>query len=223
MLRTSKGKQRVKLTKYAHACVTVESAGATVLLDPGAFNPERAELMRAADAVLITHDHFDHYDADAIGTEIAQRPGLPVYAPESIAGRVDGVTAVWTGDEFTVGAISVRVYVQPHAFIYADQPQTPNAAFLLTADGTSVYHPGDTYFVPDAAVDTLLVPTSGPWTKLGEAVQFVVDVSPRRAIQIHEYLASELGRQVSDKYLDASGGFTNVPFSSLADGASVEL
>ncbi|GAA4403474.1 MBL fold metallo-hydrolase [Tsukamurella soli] len=209
----------MKLTKYGHACVTIESGGTTILVDPGTFTEERVELLRSADAVLITHDHFDHYDADAIRAELAARPGLPVYAPGSVAGELDGVTEVSTGDEFTVAGIAVQAFIEPHAFIYGDQPQTPNAAFLI---GGAVYHPGDTFFVPDVAIDTLLVPTSGPWVKLGEAIQFAIDAKPRRAIQIHEMLLTEMGQQMSARMIGPDG-FGTVPLEILPVGGFVEV
>ncbi len=211
----------MKLTKYAHACVTIESSGTTILVDPGTFTEGVADLLRVADAVLVTHDHFDHYDADAIRAELQARPELPVFAPSTVAGALDGanVTAVASGDSFQIGGISVEAFVEPHAFIYGEQPQTPNAAFLI---GGSVYHPGDTFFVPDVTIDTLLVPTSGPWVKLGEAIQFVIDAKPRQAIQIHEVLLSDLGQQMSARMLGPDG-FGGVPFTILPVGESVEI
>ena len=55
--------------------------------------------------------------------------------------------------------------------------------------------------MPDAPVTTLLVPTSGPWTKLGEAVDFVRAVNPERAVQIHEIMLSEVGQQSTAMFL----------------------
>jgi hypothetical protein len=49
--------------------------------------------------------------------------------------------------------------------------------------------------VPPVPVRTLLVPTSGPWTKFGEAVDFVRAVNPESAVQIHEVMLSEVGQQ----------------------------
>ena len=62
-----------------------------------------------------------------------------------------------------------------HAEIYDGLPGCANVGFVLGG----VYHPGDAPHVPDVGVDTLLVPVSGPWLKIGEALGFVRAVGRR--------------------------------------------
>ncbi|MFD9648363.1 MBL fold metallo-hydrolase, partial [Streptomyces sp. NPDC059082] len=50
----------MKLTKKSHACVRLEKDGRTLVLDPGMFTEEDAVL--GADALLVTHEHADHFD-----------------------------------------------------------------------------------------------------------------------------------------------------------------
>ena len=52
----------MRLIKYAHACVRVEDDGAVLVIDPGAFTEPAA--LDGVDAVLITHEHFDHLDVE---------------------------------------------------------------------------------------------------------------------------------------------------------------
>ena len=102
------------------------------------------------------------------------------------------------GERFDVDGFDVAVFGGLHAAIHRDIPQVANVGYLI--DG-HVYHPGDSYFVPAAPVTTLLVPTSGPWTKFGEAVDFVRAVNPERAVQIHEIMLSEIGQQTMAMFL----------------------
>ena len=72
-----------------------------LVVDPGAFS-ERAAL-DGADAVLITHEHFDHLDVDALADALAKRPGVHGLRPPGRAAQVDApardvVTAVESGD-----------------------------------------------------------------------------------------------------------------------------
>ncbi|MDJ0345944.1 hypothetical protein QMK19_35515 [Streptomyces sp. H10-C2] len=92
----------------------------------------------------------------------------------------------------------------------------PNLGFIV--DG--VYHPGDSLFVPAEAVDTLLVPASGPWVKHGEAVEFVRAVGPARSFPIHDAHFSEVGRDNFDGWLDAKGG---TDYARIPVGESVNL
>src|SRR6185437_6343433 len=82
----------------------------------------------------------------------------------------DQFTAVAAGDSLTVGSFAVTVHGSKHAVIHPDIPVIPNVGYLI--DG-SLYHPGDAYFVPEVPVSVLLLPTSGPWMKLGEAADYV--------------------------------------------------
>lgn len=213
----------MKLTKYAHACVVLEKDGSKIVVDPGAMTPDAAEAVAGAAAVLVTHEHFDHFHEELLATALKEQPELLVFGPAVVLeklGDQDGrVRKVVAGDSFRAGAFDVAVFGDEHAVIHADIPCVDNVGYLI--DG-SVYHPGDAYFVPDAEVETLLLPTSGPWAKFGEAADYVRAVRPTRAIQIHELLLSELGQQSAVGLLGEKG-LTGVPLTLLPVGDSVEV
>jgi hypothetical protein len=85
-----------------------------------------------------------------------------------------------------------------------------------------IYHPGDSYHVPAASVQTLLLPTSGPWTKLGEAADFVRSVSPERAVQIHEIMLSDAGQQSTAMFLSPKM-LTSVPLTIVPAGETITV
>jgi L-ascorbate metabolism protein UlaG (beta-lactamase superfamily) len=191
------------LTKYAHACVTFDKDGGRLLVDPGAFATNTAELLAGAGTVLITHEHFDHFDEEAVTAALRARPELKVYGPAAVVTRwlpdlSDQVTAVAEGDLFTADGFEIAVYGGQHAPIHDDIPRVANVGYLIEE---RVYHPGDSYYVPQAPVQTLLLPTSGPWTKLGEAVDFVRSVRPEQVIQIHETMLSEVGQRSAAMFI----------------------
>ncbi|MGW3269630.1 MBL fold metallo-hydrolase [Streptomyces sp. NPDC001056] len=214
----------MKLTKHAHACVTVEKDDTRLVIDPGTFTPDAAAAVAQAQAVLITHEHFDHFDEKLVAAALADRPELQVYGTAAVAAALGGqdsrVHTVAAGDTFTVGSIPVTVHGHRHALIHADIPCPDNVGYLL--DEGALYHPGDAYFAPDAPVRTLLLPTSGPWTKLGEAADYVRAVKPERIIQIHELMLSELG-QHSVANLLGENGLTGTAIQRLAPGTAVQL
>ncbi|MBT2870466.1 MBL fold metallo-hydrolase [Streptomyces cellulosae] len=214
----------MKLTKHAHACVSLEKDGTRLVVDPGTFTPDAAEAVAQADAVLITHEHFDHFDAQVVAAALEARPGLHVYGTAAVAaalGSHDGrVHVVAAGDTFRVGSVTVGVHGHLHARIHPDIPCPDNVGYLL--DDGAVHHPGDAYCVPDAPVRTLLLPTSGPWTKLGEAADYVRAVKPERVVEIHELMLSELGRQSTARLL-GENGLTGIPVEHLEPGATVQV
>jgi L-ascorbate metabolism protein UlaG (beta-lactamase superfamily) len=204
----------MRLIKYTHACVRLERDGGQLLIDPGMWAEDEAFVN--ASAVLVTHEHADHIDADRLAAARSANPALPVYAPAAVAEEFDGITAVSPGDTFEAAGYQVRVVGGAHAEIFEGLPGCANVGYVV--DG--VYHPGDSVFVPDVPVETLLVPTSAPWLKLREALEFVRAVKPRRAFSIHDAMLSERGEQNVDRWLDMKGG---TEYARIPVGESVTL
>jgi L-ascorbate metabolism protein UlaG (beta-lactamase superfamily) len=192
----------MELTKYAHACVSLSKDDARIVIDPGTFTTHAAQAIAVADAVLITHEHFDHFDENLIAEALSARPELRVYGPASVverwSARQGQVTTVAAGQTLDIAGFEVSVFGELHAAIHRNVPRVTNVGFLV--DG-SLYHPGDAYHVPEHSVETLLLPTSGPWTKVGEAVDYIQAVSAKRVVQIHEVLLSEIGQQSMAMFL----------------------
>lgn len=203
------------LTKYGHACVRLEDGDRVLVIDPGTYS--EPEALSGATAVLITHEHEDHIDVEKLKTARGSNPALTVHTHSALAAALgEGVTAVAAGDTFTAAGFTVRAVGGEHAEIIDGLPGCPNIGFIV--DG--VYHPGDSLFVPAEAVDTLLVPASGPWLKLGEAIEFVRAVGPARAFAIHDAGLSDVGLESFDGWLEWKGG---TDYTRILPGESVEL
>ncbi|MBO0805369.1 MAG: MBL fold metallo-hydrolase [Nocardiopsaceae bacterium] len=213
----------MKLTKHEHACVVLEKGGESIVIDPGSFSDGAGDIISGASAILITHEHFDHVNEAAITAALDARPELRVYAPSSLAGTFGAhagqFTAVSAGDSLAIAGFSVSVHGSTHAVIHPDIPVIPNVGYFVD---DSVYHPGDAYFVPEVRVGTLLLPTSGPWMKLGEAADYVRAVRPGAVVQIHEMLLSDIGLGLAANLLGADG-LTGLPLTQVPHGESITV
>lgn len=209
------------LTKYTHATVVLTKGETTLVIDPGAYTPNSKELVEGTNAVLVTHDHPDHFDASILKAALAAQPDLRVWAPASVVAALESsdgrVTAVSAGDTFEADGFDVAVVGEHHAVIHRDLPLMDNVGYVVES---TVYHPGDSYFAPEVPVDVLLVPTSGPWAKLEEAVDFVRAVSPKRTIQIHDLMLSDVGRGSFAQFI---GDLSGKPLETLEAGQTVTL
>jgi L-ascorbate metabolism protein UlaG (beta-lactamase superfamily) len=205
----------MELIKYTHACVRLESDGRSLLVDPGIWAEDAA--FEGATDVLITHEHFDHLDTD----RLAKRGDLRIHAPAPVVEKLAeaGVIAstVTAGDEFDAAGFTVRAVGGLHAEIYDGLPGCANIGYVIEG---SLYHPGDSLFVPDAAVETLLVPISAPWLKLAEAIDFVRAISPARAFPIHDAMLSDKGLAGTDNWLRMKG---ETDYARITVGDSVTL
>jgi L-ascorbate metabolism protein UlaG (beta-lactamase superfamily) len=74
---------QLQLTFVGHSGLRVESNGFTLVIDPGMISAADAAV--GADALLISHEHLDHYDVTKITAAIAARPGLPIWTNKSVA------------------------------------------------------------------------------------------------------------------------------------------
>jgi L-ascorbate metabolism protein UlaG (beta-lactamase superfamily) len=174
----------VQITHFGHACVLLDTGSARLLIDPGTFSAG-FEPVRGLDAVLITHQHFDHLDADRIRPLLDANPDARLIVDSGTAEQLEGIPheVVAPGAAVDVAGSRVDVLGGQHAVIHPDIPVVPNNAYLV--DGTHL-HPGDAYTPPPAPVDVLFLPTGAPWLKLSEAVDYLRAVAPRTAVPIHE-------------------------------------
>lgn len=176
----------------------VSLAGSTVLFDPGNFS-HGFEGITGLDAILITHQHPDHVDAERLPALLEANPDAALYADPQTAHELGAAwTAVAAGDAFTVGDVHVTGAGGTHAVIHPDIPLIDNTAYLLgTAERPAQFlHPGDSLVVPVAQVDVLALPTAAPWLKLSEAVDFLRDVNPRVAFPIHDAVVADQAKGI---------------------------
>lgn len=212
----------MELTKHGHACVAISDGDRRIVVDPGAFTDPAA--LDGASAVLVTHEHPDHFQPDRLQAALAADPALEVWTNRSVADQLEGLGTrlhvVGHGDAVTVAGFEVRVHGELHAEIHPDIPRIPNIGFLV---GGQLFHPGDAFTVPDEPVATLLLPMHAPWSRTAEVIDYVRAVDADQAYAVHDALLSDIGLGVVGGLLGERGPGTPTPFSRLAPGDSVEL
>lgn len=210
----------MQLQKFEHACVRITSDAAVLVIDPGKWTSREA--LDGVDAVLFTHEHLDHFDKESLADALSKRPSVQVFTHQAVAEKLDAlagvVTTVASGDTFTAAGFRVKAFGGWHAPIHPEVTRVPNLGYLIE---DILYHPGDSFDVPEGAeVDTLFVPVAGPWLKISESVDFVRAVRPRRAFALHDALLSELGGQVTDNNMAMLAG---CEYARLRPGETVRL
>lgn len=207
----------MKLTKYEHACAVIEEQGKRLVIDPGAFTalPELTDVV----AVVITHVHFDHANAELLQQILASNPQVVIFSTDETAAEHHSVpvTIVAAGQTVNVGPFKLTFTGGEHAVIHESWPRNHNVGVIIN-DGV-LYYPGDSFVTPGMPVQTLLLPAAGPWMRVSESIDFLAAVQPLRAIPTHDAILSEQGKQVHDGMLGKQGA----TYQRLAPGESIEI
>jgi L-ascorbate metabolism protein UlaG (beta-lactamase superfamily) len=189
----------MKLTKLEHAALVLEASGQKLFIDPGSFTTALTETANAA-AVVITHEHPDHWTPEQLARVISMNPGVPIYGPAGVAAAAAAagitVNVVADGDTVTAGPFSLRFFGATHAVIHSSIPVIDNVGVLVNDE---VFYPGDAFTIPEGvAVKTLAVPAGAPWLKIGEVMDYVLAVKPRRSFPTHEMGLSRGGKDIAN-------------------------
>ena len=167
------------------------------------------EKMEKADLILVTHDHKDHAK-DVTVNRLRRKRTLVVGPKRCIKNLGKDIRVVEPGEVFSFLGIQIKVV---DAYNTANGSSTRKVhhkgngvGYVLTADGNSIYHAGDTDFIPEmktlGLVDVALIPIGGTFTMdLAEAIQAVFAIKPKVVIPMHRSKADpqEFKRKIEKK------------------------
>lgn len=213
----------LRVTQLGHSCLLVETGGARILIDPGAFTPG-FEQLSDLDIVLVTHQHVDHLDTTRLPALLKANPKaqLVTEAQTAAALKTIGIAAkpLHAGDRIPLGRTKITAVGGTHATIYRGIPAIGNVGVVVSTKGAAtLFHPGDAYAVAPEGVDVLAVPLTATWAKISETIDFVRAVRPAELFPIHDSQAKPLGR---DLYLSNVGQFLpdSAELLDLSDGVA---
>jgi L-ascorbate metabolism protein UlaG (beta-lactamase superfamily) len=177
----------VVLTLLTNAGIMIEAKGMRIYIDPIDLPSEYGD--SPADAILITHDHGDHYQLLTI--RMLQKEGTVNVFPEIMEDEIefhDG-TGVVPGDELSIGSIAVTAYYMytysPTGTDPATHPAESNyTSYIVDIDGFTIFHAGDSKNIPEyeeltGTIDVALLP-------LGPGCQTMADTEVVDAIRVIE-------------------------------------
>lgn len=211
----------MRVTKHEHAALRIESGGKLLLVDPGSFTLPLDDVSHAV-ALVLTHEHPDHWTPEHLDRILRDAPGLPIYGPEGAAKAAAGydVTVVHPGDTVVVEPFTLTFFGGRHNVIHESIPVVDNVGVLVNGE---FYYPGDSYSVPSGVeVDILAAPLGAPWLKVGDAMDFVLAVKPRRAFGTHDMTLSVIGREMHRARLTWATEQNGGEFFALEPGDSID-
>ncbi len=189
----------VKVQYLGHSFFKVSFSGCNLLIDPfincppkNNFNerllpcPVSEEKLKDIDLILITHEHFDHFDTKTIEA-VAERENALVVGHDQVLRELKVKERlkrpVDPRSSLNLDGINIKPVPMHH----------PNSfyplGYLLESQGTKIFHAGDTDLVnvfSRLEADILMVPIGGTITMdVVDAVRAVKTMEPSVAIPMH--------------------------------------
>jgi L-ascorbate metabolism protein UlaG (beta-lactamase superfamily) len=209
----------MKLTKYEHACFTVEKDDKILVVDPGGFTSDFISPENVI-AVVITHAHGDHFDHDQLSAIIDKNPDAIIIADPDITSKIEvfQTQSVNAGDSVSVGPFDLEFFGGEHAVIIPSIPIVPNLGVLINE---LIYYPGDSFAVPGKPVDVLALPIGAPWLKISEVIDFLQKIKPRLAFPTHDAVLSDIGKSLPDMLIPGVTEKVGIEYKRLKDPIEV--
>lgn len=194
----------MQLTKFEHACFTLEKDNQTLLFDPGNYTSDLV-IPSTVIAVILTHEHADHFDKALLQQIINKNPSAIILAPADMTRQLPDIPTdvISPGLDMNIGPFTLRFFGGEHAVVHPDIPIVTNIGVLVN---DSFYYPGDSFALPDTPFSTLALPVTAPWLKISESIDFMLATKPRLAFPVHDHIASDEGKALVDRILS---GFAN--------------
>lgn len=210
----------MELTKYEHACFTIEKDGKCLVIDPGSLTTDLG-ISENIIAVIITHDHADHFSEALLAEIFSKNPTVLIIGPEEVTSKLSSyeTRTVHGGDSFAVEGFDLDFYGDAHAIIHPDVPVGQNVGVLIE---DRLYYPGDSFTIPEKSVDTLALPVAAPWLKVDEAVEFMKSISARFNFPTHDAVLSTAGKQIIDSMVGHFAQDLGIEYRRI-DGATIEI
>ncbi len=183
----------MKITKLGHCCLVIEEGAGKVLFDPGVYSTAQQEV-RGLQAIIITHEHQDHYHLDSLKMVLANNPDAKVFTNSGVGKLLAAAGIVYEliehGQRAAVAGLVLEAFGDQHASMLPYVPLVVNTGFLV---GGRFFYPGDAFTNPGQPVETLALPVVGPWLKLVEAIDYAKALRPQHCFPVHDGMLKIFG------------------------------
>jgi L-ascorbate metabolism protein UlaG (beta-lactamase superfamily) len=182
----------ISIKYLAHAAFQIRADGKIVYVDLEKIS----EPDEKANIILVTHSHTDHCDPEKI--QAVRGPNTIIIAPKDCVSKIGGsVKTLKPGEEATFGNIKIKA-VEAYNVKRFRSPGVPfhpkgfGVGYLITVEDKTIYHAGDTDFIPEmhqlGQIDVALLPSGDTYTMdNNDAAEATKTIRPKTMIPMHRW------------------------------------
>jgi len=173
-IKTSAGE--LKITFIGHGTLMFTFDGKIIHIDPVSREADYNRLPKA-DIVLVTHEHRDHFDRDAL--KILRTEKTKLVLTEVCALKIEGGIVMKNGDVKTIEGLTIEA-VPAYNIVHMRQKGVPfhpkgiGNGYVITFGNKRVYVAGDTENIPEMKklkeIDIAFLPMNLPYTMTPDMV-----------------------------------------------------
>ncbi len=204
----------LKIKRIGHDTFQICGKSTVIYTDP--YKLKEAEL---ADIILVSHEHSDHCDGNAIA--YLCKADTEIVGSKGAIKKLNNGKAISAGESTEVKGVKIKA-VQAYNINKFRGPGVPfhtkdlGVGFVFEVDGVKLYFAGDTDNIPEMAklanenIDIALLPISGVYVMTEEeAAEAVKAIKPKTVIPMHYGTLEGVGGDV-EKFKKLAGGLAEV-------------
>jgi L-ascorbate metabolism protein UlaG (beta-lactamase superfamily) len=208
----------MKVTKFVHSCLLVETPDRVALFDPGVMSTSSIDLDQISqlDDIFITHAHPDHFDVDFIKKLIDKFPTVRITTTSELTDILnkESIKASPTPPA------GVEFFDSPHEQVEPLFPGPPQEIGIHYLDVLS--DPGDSHSFTETK-QILALPMQAPWGSNVNAMAVALKLKPRYVLPIHDWHWHDDARRAAYDRFEQVLGEQGIKFFKLETGQPVDI
>jgi L-ascorbate metabolism protein UlaG (beta-lactamase superfamily) len=207
----------MKITKFVHSCLLVETPERVALFDPGVMSTASIDLEQISrlDDIFITHVHPDHMDVEFIRKLIAKFPMVRITSTNEAVQQL--------------GRESIKATATPPAGVeFFDSPHESTEPLFPTPEQIGIHYldklsdPGDSHSFKETKA-ILALPMTAPWGTNINAAKLALELKPQHVLPIHDWHWSDAAREQTYGMFEKILGEQGITFHKLQTGQAVDI
>ena len=207
----------MKVTKFVHSCLLVETPERVALFDPGSMSEAALDVdsLTRLDDIFITHIHGDHASLPLLKKLVNKFPSVRITSTNEVVQQLAAAGVKAT----TTPPAGVTLFDSPHESVAPLFP-LPEEVGIHYLDKLS--HPGDSHSFHETKA-ILALPITAPWGSTIKALNLAIELKPQHVLPIHDWHWNDDARRQTYDRFERVLGEQGIIFHKLQTGQPVEI